>query len=179
MFFLRFFLNAFCYDLAVQLRRMNKKLILGIGILAVVGFYLYNQVRRVSIGAATAMVHKLNKDGVELRIFLAVVNEANLTLDVQTFLGQIFYKGASMGIVQQTGKVNIPPLSVANIEMKTTISWTTLGFSAYDIFQQYQLNQNSTEPKPISSLIAWDQFVVRGTLMAEGLTIPINTTVFA
>ena len=172
-----------CSKTWLHICAMSKKAIAFLLLAGGALYFITRQVMKVAVGAASGRIHKVNANGVEVRINMIIINESRLNLDIQNFLGQIFYKGSSLGIVQQIAPVRLLPLQVGGIELKTTIGWTTLGLNAYDIFKIYQSNQ-SVEPTPgqatppKTDLIAWDQFVVRGTLIAEGLSIPINTTIF-
>jgi len=171
------------YEMAKKKRRKGRmsKILVVVAIVGAAAWWLYKQTAKISIGGAAATVHKLNPDGVELRIKLSVVNEANATIDVQTFLGQLFYKGVSMGIVQQLDPVTIPPLKVGYVEFKTTISWVTLGFNGYNVFQIYQQNQGTNDqgqPNPQTALVDWAAFKIKGTLRAENISIPIESTIF-
>lgn len=138
-------------------RKIGIVLLAGAALLA---WYLYSNVRRVSIGGATFRVHKITFSGIELRIYLVVINEGNLNLDVQNFLGQVFYQGSAIGVVTQVAQVTLKPFATGQVEFKADLSLLSIGIDLYNIIKDKNFDVNS--------------LVIRGTLKAEGIDIPIN-----
>jgi hypothetical protein len=148
----------------------KKWLIIGvIGVAAL--YYLYNQTLKISVGGASVRVHKINVGNVELRIDMTIINESNLELDVQGFLGQVFYAQTSLGIVTQVRPVTLAAFQTGVVEFKAEISYASVGLEFWD-----ELKALITKTKAASTLINPAAFRVIGTLRAEGLSIPINET---
>lgn len=149
----------------------NRKLIyIGLAV-AVVAWYLYNQTTRIIIGGASPRIHKINFQGVELRIDLTVINESNLNVDVQNFLGRLMYGITQLGIVSQVRPVRLTPFQTGTIEFAAKIDWASVALEFQD------------EVRAILSgganAIDWSKFKIVGTLKAENLSIPINEKLLA
>ncbi len=138
-------------------------------VVVVVGalWYLYNQTTQIDIGGASVRVHKVNLNGVTLRILLSVLNRSRLDIDVQGFLGHIMYKGVSLGDVIQVQPVTLKEFATGQIEFQAEISWVSLGTEFYQEVKDL-LTKGPNTP------IDWSAFTVQGTLRAENLAIPIN-----
>lgn len=148
----------------------TKKLII-VGALVFAVWYFYNQTMKVSIGGAAMRVHKVGLSSVELRIDLTIINESNLALDVQNFLGQVFYQATSLGIVTQVRAVTLQPFETGTVEFKAVISYVSVGMEFFNELKAL-LNKQPTK-------INLADFTVRGTLKAENLSIPINEKLLA
>lgn len=127
---------------------------------ALLAWYLYSNVRRVSVGGASFRVHKVTLNGIEIRILLTIINEGNLNLDVQNFLGQIFYQNSAIGVVTQVAQVTLKPFATGQVEFKADISLLSVSLDLYNIIKSKTFDANS--------------LILRGTLKAEGIDIPIN-----
>jgi hypothetical protein len=123
-------------------------------------------VSSVLVGNTTTMVHKVSLQGLELRTFLTVINQGQLTLDVQNFLGQILYHGAGIAIVRQVRPVRLQPMQTAEVEFSSEISWASLGMQFSD--ELLTLWKSGKLPIDLS------KFTIKGTLRAENLSIPVN-----
>ncbi len=139
----------------------NKTLII-IALLVAGGYWLYNQAMKVIIAGGYFRIHKVNLTSIELRVFLQMINQGNVTVDVQNFIGQIFYGQTALGVVTLAFQGSIPPLGQKELEFKAVLSTTTIGMELYSILKT---------PNPQFDAGA---FTIRGTLKAEGLSIPIN-----
>lgn len=149
----------------------NKKLIfigLALGALA---WYLYRQTTRIIIGGASPRVHKVNFQGVELRIDLTVINESNLNVDVQNFLGRLMYGVTQLGIVSQVRPVRLTPFQTGIIEFSAKIDWASVALEFQDEVRAMLSGG--------ANAIDWAKFRIQGTLKAENVSIPINEKLLA
>lgn len=150
-------------------RRKSRLLpLLLLGGLAYLVISLVRGVSSVLVGGTSTLIHKVDLQGLELRTFLTIINQGQLTLDVQNFLGQILYQGREVGIVRQVRPVEIAPFATSEIEFSSNIGWVALGMEFYqqaiDLFRA----QKSGAKIDLSA------FTIKGTLRAENLSIPIN-----
>jgi LEA14-like dessication related protein len=140
---------------------------IGFILIAGAAYYLYNayqNVMRVMVGGASFRVHKVTLTNIELRVFLTIINQGNFNLNVQNFLGQVYYKNTSIGIVRLLNQTTVKPFDTTQIEFKADLSLLSLGTEVFNIIKS---NTN------IKDLNASD-LTIRGTLKAEGIDIPIN-----
>lgn len=137
---------------------------LWVGLLAVGGlfFYLYRQALKIMVTGGYFRVHKLQGTNIELRVFLQISNESNITATVQNFLGQLVYKGTSLGIVSLVYPASLPPFSVKELEFKASISGLAFGTELYKIITDKSFQFNPQDMRVV------------GTLRAENLSVPIN-----
>jgi hypothetical protein len=149
----------------------NNKIIIIALALAAVGYYLYQQTTRIIIGGASPRVHKINLNGVELRIDLTVINESNLNVDVQNFLGRLMYGPAQLGIVSQVRPVRLTPFQTGIIEFQAKIEWVSVALEFQDEVRAL-INSGTNN-------IDWSKFRILGTLKAENVSIPINEKLLA
>lgn len=150
-------------------KKKRKSRLLPLLLLGGAAFLIIRLVRGVSsvlVGNTTTMVHKVSLQGLELRTFLTIINQGQLALDVQNFLGQIFYKNAAIAIVRQVRPVRLPPMQTAEIEFSSEITWAALGMQFSEELRT--LWQSGRLPIDLA------QFTIKGTLRAENLSIPIN-----
>ena len=143
----------------------KKKVVIVVAVIGVVAYYLLQNIRRVSVGSSTVRVHKVNFNGVELRVTTPIINESNLTIDVIGFLGQLFYKGMAFGTVTQVAAVKIPSFSTGSVEFSANLGLLSLGQIGFDLFNVIKADWKKVD---------WSLFTIKGTLKAEGLSIPIN-----
>lgn len=137
-------------------------LYIGLAALLFGGLWLYRQSLKIMVTGGYFRVHKLNGLSLELRVFLQITNESNLKIDVQNFLGQILYKGSSLGTVVLFKPAQIQPFGVQEIEFKANISLLSAGTEIYNILTTKDFSFNPQDLR------------VKGTLKAEGVDIPIN-----
>lgn len=137
-----------------------------IGGLAFLAYRIFSGVASIIVGGSTTMVHKVNLQGIELRTFLTIINQGQLTIDVQNFLGQILYKNIQVGIVRQVRPVQLAPFQTAEVEFSSQIGWASLGMT----FSEELLTLWKSGKIPINLA----DFTIKGTLRAENLSIPIN-----
>ncbi len=141
----------------------NKWLLVGLGFLVFAGVFLFRQAMKVSVTGGYFRIHKLEGTSLDVRVFLNVLNEGNARLDVQNFVGQLFYKQTSLGVVTLAFPAQIPPMGQQELEFKSLISLTTVGFEIFDLIKNGK-----------NQVINPADFTIRGTLRAEGFNIPIN-----
>lgn len=140
---------------------------LGIILLAGAAYYLYNayqNVMRVAVGGASFRIHKVTLTNIELRVFLTIINQGNFNLSVQNFLGQVYYKNTSIGIVRLLNQTTVKPFDTTEIEFKADLSLLSLGTEVFNIIRS-KTNVNDLNAADLT---------IRGTLKAEGIDIPIN-----
>jgi LEA14-like dessication related protein len=147
-----------------------RKLLLVAGVIVAV-YYFRTQLKRITLGGTSTIVYKFNLQQVELRTVQTILNESNASIDVQNFLGQVLYNKSPLGVTTLVKPVTIPGFSQANIEFATIISTTAVGLEFYQEILNLIQNQPTT--------IDWKAFTIKGTLKAEGLSIPINEKLIA
>lgn len=147
-------------------RRKSLLPLLLIGGLGFLALRLVRGLSSVIVGGSTTAVHKVTLQGLELRTLLTIINQGQLTIDVQNFLGQILYRGVGIGIVRQVRPVTLQPMQTGEVEFSSQLSWASLGME----FSEELLNLAKTGRLPINLA----DFTIKGTLRAENLSIPIN-----
>jgi hypothetical protein len=148
------------------LRKLVPLALIGIGIWAL---FVVRNAASIMLGGASTLIHKINLQGMELRTKLIVINPGNLNVDIQNFLGQIYYKGVALGITNMVNNpVRIGPFETKEIEFATQVGWIGAASQFYEQFFDLFRKQNKGQK------IALEGFTIRGTLRAENLNIPIN-----
>lgn len=139
-----------------------------LGLLALGAFWLFGQSKRITVGGAATRVHKITGSGLELRVDMQIINESSLDLDVYGFLGQIFFQKTAIGLVQQVAPVKLAAYSPGMIEYKAEISWASMLTLGFDLRAIMGGDISNWKKVPLQD------FSIKGTLRAEGFSIPIN-----
>lgn len=144
-------------------RTKNLLIIAGIGVAL---YYLaMRTAAKISIGGAGVRLHKVGLSEIELRVDLSVLNESQIPATVTGFLGQIFYAGNPIGIVQLIKPTDIPGFGPAVVPFAAKISAVSALQQIYSIV---------TNPP-----VDWSKFTIGGTLLVQGLPVDINQKLLA
>lgn len=142
-----------------------------LGIIGVGVFLLARRTAtKISIGSAGVRIHKINFDGVELRIELPVINESDFPAPVSAFLGQVYFGNTAIGLVQLQQPVQLPGFGQAIVPFRANLSLLSIGTTVWDIIQQSDGNAKN---------IDWSKFSIRGTLKVGPLPIDVNEKLLA
>ena len=145
------------------------------GIAVAVGYYLLRQIKGIAVGGATGSVWGGSLNGIELRVQLSGLNERDLSIPVEGFLGYLHYidpdanNGAgediNLGLVQQIAPVTLAPHSPWTIEFRCVVPLLSAGQLGYKIYKILA--------DPLQK-VDWTRFRVVGTLRAGGFNVPVD-----
>ena len=141
-----------------------------------IGYILYlifqRTIAKISYGAPTMRIHKVTGNGIEFRIFLPIINESDIPAPVSGFIGQVFYKGGSLGTVTLVQPVELPGFGQTTIEFKMESGLVGTAFELLNILT----NGNPLNYKDIDyKNIDWSQFTIKGTLKVGKIPVDVNT----
>lgn len=145
--------------------------LLGAAIVAVVIWLSRRAINKVSIGSPTMRLHSFGPEGIEFRIILPIINESDIPVTVSGFLGQLFYKGDSVGMINLERPAQLPGFGKGDIEFSVTTGYVGTALEIVSI-----LTNGTFKPKDVSySNIDWSLFRVQGTLKIGSLPLDVNT----
>lgn len=155
---------------------MANKTIRNVLIVGGIGYLLYLLVNRslnkISYGAPTMRIHKVNLSGIEFRILLPIINESDIPVTVSGFIGQVFYRTGSLGTVTLVQPVELPGFGQQTIEFRMV---SGLVGTAYELLNVLT-NGNPLDLSKINySNVDWSLFTIKGTLKVGKLPVDINT----
>lgn len=157
--------------MARRKRQVVRILVVG-GIIYLVYLFLQRSLNKISYGSPTMRIQKITTSGIEFRISLPIINESDIPVTVSGFIGQVFYKAASMGTVTLVQPTELPGFGQQTIEFRMVSG--LLG-SAYEILN-ILTNGNPLDLSKVKySNVNWDLFTIRGTLKVGALPVDINT----
>ena len=150
--------------------------------LALLGYMLYNQSKRVELGAPTITRFQLQSGGVRLTLALPVFNLSDFTLRLSQFIGFLTYKNGTLGTIMLVQPTDILARAQSVPEFSVVIPYTSIAFELYDLFKEKIPGLPAPQPGQPSlpaPSVNWSDIRIKGTLYADGLRVDINEPVFA
>lgn len=142
-------------------------------------WYFFRNSMRIDVGTPTVSFLAAAGNGIRINVKLPILNRGNVAYPIEGFLGQILYGQTALGNVTLKQPVTIPARATAEPEFIALINWGALATETYGalsasgvvdwILSKIGLG-DASKIKPIT----WNEFSIRGTLYAGGLSMDIN-----
>jgi hypothetical protein len=138
--------------------------LVGVGALVIwgitkLGSFLSNQ---ISVGSIKLKVFGTTPAGTTVRLFIPVENKAQVAYPFEAFQGNLFYGNYNLGFVSVPGPVLIPAAGTTTIQT--------------DVYVPFANMANNIVAMIVNG--EWlNAIVVKGTLHAAGLKLPVSQTI--
>ena len=115
---------------------MNKPLVIGISLIALVGFYFYNQARTLGYLNYYVKTVDLSFDNNTpvLRLGLGIQNPSKQSFTVNAIVGNLYADGSLIGNVSAYGPIEIPPANEVLFPLNIRMSLTGIASDIVRIF---------------------------------------------
>ena len=157
----------------------GKNLLFTLGIVALVGFYLFRQSVKIDIGSPSVSFLQVAGDGIRINVKLPILNRGAIAYPIEGFLGQLLYGGAALGNVTLKTPVQIPARGTAAPEFVALVDWGALASEVYSALQtagviNWLLSKIGLATPVPGTSVTWKDFRVRGTLYVGGIAVDID-----
>jgi hypothetical protein len=131
-------------------------------------WFLIRAPKKVSFGTPALRLHKLGNPLV-FYISLPIINESDVAVDVNGFIGQLFYGVEPLGLITLVSAESIPGFGTAFIQFKAEVGLVGAGLFLYN-----KITDSEDPLKDWKTILDVSQFSIRGTIKLGPLPISIN-----
>lgn len=142
-------------------------------------WYLFRNSMRVDVGTPTVSFLQADGNGIRINVKLPILNRGNIALPLEGFLGQILYGQTALGNVTLKQPIVIPARATAEPEFTALINWGALATETFGVLSasgvvDWILDKIGLGDKSKIKPVQWNDFSIRGSLYAGGITVDIN-----